>query len=243
MYYEKNNDRKITDVSDLTARVRRRNEDGETFPYKTFICKCSNCLYSFKGICSLKECCCMPERIRAHSCTFGEMLWYCFSDVRDSAFRYRLRISIERGSELKTCFMNAGHRKRFYEGVAKVRKGSDSLAAQIFLLSVSSPLWKEAKLLLEQDGFVYSALSICASELDCESFYLYQAAMTLEYGSAEIEMPDLADEEKMDFDVFRMICYALTISAYGMDAVKISEKQRGEPNHHHHKKKGGRSRE
>lgn len=243
MYYEKKNEKMRMDISCLTTMIRRRNEDGQGFPYKAFICRCCNCLYSFKGKCSLKECCCMAERIRAHTCSFGEMMRYCFSDVREPGFRYRLRIAIERGTELKTCFMNAGHRKRFYEGVAKMRKGSDSLAAQIFLLAVSESLWNEARQVLEPDGFVYSALEVSVSELDEKSFYLYQAATVLEYGSINAEMPDLADDETTDFDVFRMICYAMTISAYGMDAVKISEKQRGEHKHHNHKKNGVRTHE
>ena len=123
------------DVSDLITLVQRRGGGNTGFPYKNFVCLCSNCLYSTKGKCALKECCCMDERIRAHTCTFGEMMRYCFSGIRDNVFQFRLRIAIEREAELKSCFLDAGHRKRFYEGLAYTRKTSKNLIAQIFLLS------------------------------------------------------------------------------------------------------------
>ena len=62
------------DVSDLITLVQRRKDGNTLFPYKNFVCRCSNCLYSTKGKCALKECCCKEERIRAHTCTFGEMM-------------------------------------------------------------------------------------------------------------------------------------------------------------------------
>ena len=105
------------DVSDLITLVQRKGGGNTGFPYKSFVCRCSNCLYSTKGKCALKECCCMYERIRAHTCTFGEMMRYCFSGIGDNVFQFRLRLAIEREAELKSCFLDAGHRKRFYEGL------------------------------------------------------------------------------------------------------------------------------
>ena len=63
-------------------------------------------------------------------------------------------------------------------------------------------------------------------------------ALDLEYGSAHSDLLDLSDDEVVDFDVFRMICYAVAISAYGLDAVKVSEKQRSKK--YKHKRKGER---
>ena len=90
------------DVSDLITLVQRKGGGNTGFPYKNFICRCSNCLYSTKGKCALKECCCMDERIRAHTCTFGEMMRYCFSGIGDNVFQFRLRLAIEREAELKS---------------------------------------------------------------------------------------------------------------------------------------------
>ena len=121
MYIEKK--KTGLDVLDLITLVQRQGGVNTGFPYKSFVCRCSNCQYSTKGKCALQECCCMDERIRAHTCTFGEMMRYCFSGIGDNVFHFRLRIAIEREAELKSCFLDTGHRKRFYEGLAYTRKG------------------------------------------------------------------------------------------------------------------------
>ena len=63
-------------------------------------------------------------------------------------------------------------------------------------------------------------------------------ALDLEYGSAHSDLLDLSDDEVVDFDVFRIICYGVAISAYGLDAIKVSEKQRVKS--YKHKRKGER---
>ena len=214
------------DVSDLITLVQRKRDGNTGFPYKNFVCRCSNCLYSTKGKCALKECCCMEERIRAHTCTFGEMMRYCFSGIGDNVFHFRLRIAIEREAELKSYFLDSGHRKRFYEGIAYTRKASNNLIAQIFLLSVYESLWNEAKKVLERNCVVYSALELTINGIDVNSHNLFITALDLEYGSAHSDLLDLSDDEVVDFDVFRMICFAVAISAYGLDAIKVGEKQR-----------------
>lgn len=144
------------DVSDLITLVQRRKDGNTLFPYKRFVCRCSNCLYSTKGKCALKECCCMEERIRAHTCTFGEMMRYCFSGIADNVFQFRLRIAVEREAEVRSCFLDSGHRKRFYEGLAYTRKVSENFMAQIFLLSAYEPLWNETK----RSCVIYSDLKL-----------------------------------------------------------------------------------
>lgn len=167
------------DVSDLITLVQRKGGGNTGFPYKNFICRCSNCLYSTKGKCALKECCCMDERIRAHTCTFGEMMRYCFSGIGDNVFQFRLRLAIEREAELKSCFLDAGHRKRFYEGLAYTRKASKNLIAQIFLLSAYESLWVETKKVLERNCVVYSALELTIKGIDVNPHNLFTVSRTI----------------------------------------------------------------
>lgn len=123
------------DVSDLITLVQRKGGGNTGFPYKSFVCRCSNCLYSTKGKCALKECCCMDERIRAHTCTFGEMMRYCFSGIGDNVFQFRLRLAIEREAELKSCFLDAGHRKRLNNKKAHKDRGfSPEIFMRIFCI-------------------------------------------------------------------------------------------------------------
>ena len=180
----------------------------------------------------------MDERIRAHTCTFGEMMRYCFSGIGDNVFQFRLRLAIEREADLKSCFLDVGHRKRFYEGLAYTRKASKKLIAQIFLLSAYESLWVETKKVLERNCVVYSALELTIKGIDVNPHNLFTTALELEYGSAHSDLLDLSDDEVVDFDVFRMICYAVAISAYGLDAIRVSEKQRAKK--YKHRRKGER---
>lgn len=174
------------DVSDLIALVQRKKDGNTLFPYKGFVCWCSNCLYSTKGKCALKECCCMDERIRAHTCTFGEMMRYCFSGIADNVFQFRLRIAVEREAELRSCFFDTEHRKRFYERLAYTRKADGILIAQIFLISAFDELWREARKVIEQNCIVFSALEIGAEGIDVNAYKLLLAAWDLEYGSTHL---------------------------------------------------------
>ena len=239
MYFEKK--KRTLDVTDLAALSNRPQAVSSGFPYKRFVCRCSNCQFSAGGKCSLKTCCCMDERILAHTCSFAEIMRYCFAGIGDAAFRYRLRLAIERATQLHSCFLSAGHRKRFREGMTMVKKADNSATAQLYLLSAHEELWQETRKVLEADGVVYSAMAYAVSDLDADAFELYLAASVWEYGTVSADYADLSDEEAVSFDVFRVICYAVPIGLYGMDAIKISERRPAKQKNR--KRKEGKERE
>ena len=239
MYFEKK--KRTLDVTDLVALSNRPQAVSGGFPSKRFVCRCSNCQFSAGGKCSLKECCCMDERILAHTCSFAEVTRHCFVGIGDAAFRYRLRFAIERAAQLHSCFLSAGHRKRFREGMSLVRKTEYSLIAQLYLLSAHEALWQEARKVLEADGVVYSAMADAVSEQDADAFELYLAASVWEYGAVSADYADLTDEDVVSFDVFRVICHAVPIGLYGTDAIKISERRLAKQKNR--KRKEGKDRE
>ena len=116
MYLEPNNP-SLSFANFLDAAIRDKAEI-KPFPYTLEVCRCHYCSYCQNGKCALKRCCCMGERVKAKSCTFAELLRDCFANFKDNVFQFRLRIACERASELKTCFLDEGHRGRFYEGVS-----------------------------------------------------------------------------------------------------------------------------
>lgn len=214
------------DISGLITAVQCRKIRDVPFPYKSFVCRCRNCRYFSDSKCNLQRCCCLSERVRAHTCSFDEIMRQCFSEIGDNVFRYRLHIAIDRAKEQESCFLDSEHRKRFYEGLSQTRKADSILVAQIFLLSAYDELWQEARKVTEQNCIVFSALEIGADGMNLNAYNLFLAAWDLEYGSTHLNYLDLSDDEAVGFDVFRVICYAAAISAYGLDVIKISEKQR-----------------
>lgn len=85
---------------DFLGSAKRELILRRPFPYTLEVCRYRYCVYSHDGKCSLKRCCCMEERVKAHSCTFSELLKECFENVKDNVFHYRLRIACERATEL-----------------------------------------------------------------------------------------------------------------------------------------------
>ena len=128
-------------LSDLICVAHRKRSEDTGFPYAVQSCRCSNCRYVSEGKCSLKECCCMAERVRAHTCTFAEILNTCFANVKDNVFHYRLRLAAERATMAKTCFLDREHRASFLKALYRVRGNDKSLIAQLFVLTATESLW------------------------------------------------------------------------------------------------------
>ena len=126
--------------ADLIRATKDTTDESKKFPYKTFVARCGNCQFCYKGKCSLKECCCMRDRVKAGSCSFTELLNHCFRNIGDNVFRFRLRIAAERAAEEHSCFLSKEHFKRFREGCALTHRNDNGFIAQLFLLSADETL-------------------------------------------------------------------------------------------------------
>ena len=158
------NNKSLSFAEFLDAAIRDKAE-AKPFPYTLEVCRCRYCSFCQNGKCALKRCCCMNERVKARSCTFAELLRDCFANFKDNVFQFRLRIACERATELHTCFLDAGHRARFYEGVSYMRKKDPKFIAQLYLLSASELLWLRAKQVMCSPGFIdYSCLDLKLTE-------------------------------------------------------------------------------
>lgn len=183
------NNRSLSFAEFLDAAIRDKAE-AKPFPYTLEVCRCRYCSFCQNGKCALKRCCCMNERVKARSCTFAELLRDCFANFKDNVFQFRLRIACERATELHTCFLDAGHRARFYEGVSYMRKKDPKFIAQLYLLSASELLWLRAKQVMCSPGFIdYSCLDLKLTEPNA---YLYFCtAMDIQYGGSHIDLYEL----------------------------------------------------
>ena len=172
----------------------------------------------------MKRCCCMRDRVKARSCTFSEVLGDCFANIGDSIFHFRLRLATERAREMRSCFLDSKHRMRFYEGCALTRRYESSFIAQLFLLSASEDLWKRVKEALSHDGVSYAEVYLDGLTID--EYIYFSAACDFEYGCSHASISDLSNDEVVEFEPFRLICYAIAIYIYGSDVVPIAERDR-----------------
>ena len=164
-------------LTDLICVAHRKRSEDTGFPYAVQSCRCSNCRYVGEGKCSLKECCCMAERVRAHTCTFAEILNTCFANVKDNVFYYRLRLAAERATMTKTCFLDREHRARFLKALHRVRGNDKSLIAQLFVLTATESLWsasdalsgKAVSLIRTSTSALFQRTIICSTALPTTS--------------------------------------------------------------------------
>lgn len=211
-------------VGDLIQAIPEvRKKSGDIFPYTNEVCQCRYCAYCQKSKCSLKQCCCMEDRIKAHNCTISEVLRYCFSNINDNIFLYRLRIASERAAENKSIFMNGEHRQRFKKVCAVVRKNDGYFLAQLYLLTAGEELWRRFAPALTDGKIEYYGVNIV--NLTEAEYTLYSVAMDVENGTNRAEIEDLSNDEVVDFTLFRIVCYAMAIAAFGYDVVRIAEKK------------------
>ena len=219
--------------ADLIRATKDTTDESKKFPYKTFVARCGNCQFCYKGKCSLKECCCMGERVKAGSCSFTELFNHCFRNIGDNVFRFRLRIAAERAAEEHSCFLSKEHFKRFREGCALTHRNDNGFIAQLFLLSAEETLWKQVSDFLFDGKFSYGEVSRFG--LTDNAYTFFCMAYDLENGTSHTDIGDLSDDEVVDFDVFRMVCNAVVIRAYGFDAIRIAGKRKKED------RRGGRN--
>lgn len=220
MYFESK--KKGLALFELATKIKSESSK-KVFPYTNAVCSCRYCSYCSKGKCTLKHCCCMSERVRARTCTFRELLNDSFRYVEDSAFHYRLRIASERAQERKSCFLNQGHRRRFYNNMRKCKRRDPKFIGQLYLLTSFERLWEKAHIALLGDGIDYGKIDL--SHMEDTEYLLFWVACDLQYGGSHIDSYDLADDEAVDFEVFQLVCYVFTIYIYGMEAIKIAEKK------------------
>ena len=200
-------------LTDLICVAHRKRSEDTGFPYAVQSCRCSNCRYVSAGKCSLKECCCMAERVRAHTCTFAEILNTCFANVKDNVFHYRLRLAAERATMTKTCFLDREHRARFLKALHRVRGNDKNLIAQLFVLTATESLWSASDDAIGKSSISY--LDIDFREFSENDYLFYCIAYDLGNGTSHTDIEDLSNDEVVDFDLFRVVCSAIAISVYG----------------------------
>lgn len=207
--------------ADIVLISKTARPDDSTFPYVPQVCRCTNCIYFIEHRCTLKRCCCMKERVRAKSCTIEEILHDCFANIKDTIFRFRVKMAIQNVTEKRSCFLNSRHRKRFEEGCALTRRNDAEFIAQLFLLSASETLWSRAKQAWYGGNIEYSDIPL--RDLTNNAYVYYCAGFDYRYGTSHADIEDICNDEIVGIEAFSIICYSIAICTYGINVLKIAE--------------------
>ena len=209
--------------ADILEGAQRKRRELSVFPYKAELCRCSFCRFFSGDQCVLKTCCCIPQRVKAGTCSFRELTEHCFVNVKNHQFRSCLVLAEASIASNRSCFLSADHKKRFEESIVGVKKGDLLALVQLYVLTASDKLWRASKPFVFRDGISY--LEISFHGLDDNGYGFYCIAYDIANRTSHMDVNDLCNSEIVSFELFKVACCAVVISAFGLDAIRISEKR------------------
>jgi hypothetical protein len=202
------------------------------FEYTAEICGCRNCTERIRSKCRHTACVCFTERTEAGVIPFSELLNAAFLEVKNRAFRSRINQYMKESGGKPMLYRGDDHKALFEKAIAVRNIQSAAFLAALYLLTADNRLWSKAKSFVSGTAINFGAIRL--GDISVEAYALFMAAKDL-YGANEvgtghfkhITISDLTDKEIIGHKIFVIICNAMTFRRYGMNALKVAEKEGG----------------
>ncbi len=149
--------------------------------------------------------------------TFAGVMMETASAIRHRPFLFRLYQYLKESEEKPMIYKNDKHRTAFEAAIRKEGKKNYALLSALYLLTADGGLWRDTK------RFVISGC-ICFEQVhlpNCTetAYALFCAAKDLYLGTKHLTVSDLADQSLIPPKVFGLICNAMAIRRFGLDAI------------------------
>ena len=163
-------------------------------------CDCRLCLYyrKKKKGCTLKRCPCIEERIYAGAAS-------------------RKEIHMKEREENSMDYRNEKHRIIFTEAIQKLNKKDYALMSAVYLLTAEYALWMAAKRSIRNNIICFDEIKLQNSTEN--AYTLFCCAKDLYIGTKHMTIKDLADADLIPPKMFGLICNAMAIRRFGLDAI------------------------
>ena len=123
-------------------------------------------------------------------------------------------------------YRNEKHRIAFTEAIQKLNRKDYALMSAIYLLTAEHALWMKAKQRVRQNEICFDAIKLRNSTEN--GYTLFCCAKDLYLGTKHITIKDLADKELIRPRIFDLICNAMAIRRFGLDAVNFNSERKTE---------------
>ena len=184
-------------------------------------CSCENCPEFAGGVCTLRHCPCIQERIDAGAASTKEILSEALTGYTDTRFRKRLKKLIKESEDTNMVFRSELHEKLFREAIEKKDRKNYKLMAALFLLTANVRLWNYAHLYVRGNSIDFDKMTLKGmTEL---GYTMYCAAKDLYTGSRHFTVSDLADSDLISPMQFSLIVFAMAIRRFGLGAVHMQD--------------------
>lgn len=188
---------------------------------------CRNCSYHFsrknKVKCNLEQNGFFRERIEARRASRKEILTETMAFIRYPPFIRRLEPYIKESERNPMDFRNEKHQAVFAETVKKLDKKNYALMAAVYLLTADHTLGMIAEQRVCRNKIHFEHIHLQNSSTD--AYTLYCGAKDLYLGTKNLTVHDLADTKLIPPRLFELLCNAMAIRRFGIDAIQSDIKK------------------
>ncbi len=193
------------------------------FKYTAKDCDCRLCpYYDRKKKCRLPKCACIEERIEAGAAGYAELMYHTFEAVKNNAFQRRLKKYMKESEDCPMIYRGKAHKEMFQTAIERSLSGDNAMLSALYLLTADKHLWSLARRAVGYKSIDFSAVRL--GDVSTDAYTLFMTARDLYEGTKHISVSDIADEEIVPQKLFGILCHAMAIRRYGLNAVSIFEK-------------------
>ena len=193
------------------------------FKYTAKDCDCRLCShYDRKKKCELPKCVCIEERIEAGAIGYAEFMSHTFEAISNAAFQRRLNECIKESEDCPMIYRGKAHEEMFKAAIERSLSSDSAMLSALYLLTADKHLWSIAKRSIGNKSIDFSAIHLGGVSTDAST--LFMTARDLYEGTRHITVSDIADHEIVPHKLFGILCHAMAIRRYGMNAVGVFEK-------------------
>lgn len=203
-----------------------------TFRYSPEMVDCRYCTEYMKKrhSCKQKYCPWIEERIEAGTIGYLEVIKE--SRLMEPVIQPRVEILVEQFPHSFWTDDKHYQRMNYLKSLHRFSKqrNTPTWYAALYLFSSNSELCGRIMNCIKCDGIDFSYARL--RNITVSDYAIFMAAKTIYTGDAKITIEDMADQEMVDNDAFRLIINAQLISRYGLPVLEIKEKriqERGAP--------------
>ncbi len=162
------------------------------------------------------------EKLVAGLICYKTIVENCYREFKSYRFKKRLGRLVRNFDG--DVFISLNHRFRFCK-VCRIQNISienrnPAYLAVLFLLTADDRLWDLAKGHIYLDCFDFKRINL--SGINTDGYALYQTARTIVFEREYIRMNEIADEDLIGEDIFKVIINAILISKHGADMFQVN---------------------
>lgn len=182
---------------------------------------CQQCIFFINAHCQLQVHTETHQKIMVGIATHQETLLETMASITNPAFRKRLLKYIKESENNTMNYSSPRHKNDFGKVAEHLNMDNNKLVAAVYLLSADTQLWRIVEHRVNNNSIDFGGLIV--GTITESAYTLLCCAKDLYLGTKHITIADLADEDLISSKLFGIICNAMAIRRFGINAITETE--------------------